>query len=229
MWGNRVRLRSADNIIKEAKEIKEKHGIDAVQFYDDTFTVSRKRVLEICKGLKELETTWRCFVHANTVNRQLLKTMYDSGCVEIGMGVESGSDKILRTVNKQINLNKAIEICGICHNIGLRIKTFLMIGLPGEDETTVLKTIKFLELAKPDDFDYTIYTPFPNTKIWNEKEKFDIKFDKENLSYSKMFYKGKSGQYACQVSTLGLTSERIETLRDYVDVEIRRQINENKV
>lgn len=224
MWGRRVRLRSSHNIIAEAEVIKKCYGIDAIQFYDDTFTVSRKRVLDICKGLKELEITWRCFVHANTVNRGLLKTMHDSGCVEVGMGVESGSDKILQTINKQISLNKAIEVCELCHEIGIRIKTFLMIGLPGESKETVAQTVRFLELARPDDFDITIYTPFPNTRIWDEKEKFDIIFDKSNLDYSKMFYKGKAGQYACQVSTLHLSSNEIETLRDYIDTEVRRNV-----
>lgn len=217
MWGNRVRLRSADNIISEAKEIKEKYRIDAIHFFDDTFTASRKRVLNICKGLKELGITWRCFVHANTVDRQLLKTMKDSGCVEVGMGVESGSDEILKTVNKQISLNKAIDVCVMCHEVGIRIKTFLMIGLPGESKETVSKTIRFLELARPDDFDITCYTPFPQTRIWNEKEKFDIIFDKEKLDYSKMFYKGKFGQYTCQVSTSHLSSDEIEKLRDYIE------------
>lgn len=223
-WGNKVRLRSASNIISEVEVIKKCYGIDAIQFYDDTFTVSRKRVLDICKGLKELGITWRCFVHANTVNRQLLKAMKDSGCVEVGMGVESGSDKILQVVNKQISLNRAIEVCEMCHEIGIRIKTFLMIGLPGESRETVDSTIKFLELARPDDFDITIYTPFPNTRIWDEKEQFDIKFDKDKLDYSKMFYKGKCGKYACQVQTSHLLPSEIEELRDYVDTEVRKRL-----
>lgn len=226
MWGNNVRLRNSENVIKEASHIQNM-GFDAVQFYDDTFTVSRKRLYKICNGLKELDMKWRCFIHASTVSKGDLKYMKMSGCVEVGMGVESGSDLILNTINKKIDINKAIQVCGWAHESGLRIKTFLIIGLPGESQETVNATIRFLELAKPDDFDYTVYTPFPNTKIWNEKEKFDIIFNKEKLDYSKMFYKGKSGQYCSQVSTSQLSSDSIEKLRDYVDTITRRKIHES--
>lgn len=224
IWGNNVRLRSSENVLQEAKEINEQHHINAIQFYDDTFTVNKQRVIDICKGLKKLDITWRCFVHANTVNLKLLHTMKDSGCIEVGMGVESGSNEILKTINKKIDLNRAIKVCNWCHKIGMRIKTFLMIGLPNESQDSVEKTIKFLRLSKPDDFDYTLYTPFPNTYIYNNQHKFDINFNKETLDYSKMFYKGKSGQYHCQVSTSMLTSEKLEELRDYVDINIREEL-----
>ncbi len=218
-----VRLRSSQNVIEEVRILKDM-GFKGVMFYDDTFTVNRNRVLSICKELKELNMVWRCFIHANTVDEELLKIMHDSGCIEVGMGVESGSPKILKTINKKIDLNRVIEICNWCHEIGIRIKTFLIIGLPSESKDTLNETIEFLKHAKPDDFDYTIYTPFPNTKIWNENINFDIIFDKNNLDYRKMFYKGISGRYAAQISTSHLSSEEIEKYRDYVDTIIRKEI-----
>lgn len=222
-----VRLRSAKNIIEETKILKDM-GFDGIMFYDDTFTINRNRVIEIAKGLKELGFVWRCFIHASTVNYNLLKIMYESGCVEVGMGVESGSNDILKIVNKKIDIDRAIQVCNWCHEIGLRIKTFLIIGLPGESKETINETINFLKLSKPDDFDYTIYTPFPETEIWNSSNKndlqFDIQFDKNKLDYSKMFYKGITGKYSAQISTSHLTQEDIEKYRDYVDIEIRKEI-----
>lgn len=227
IWGNNVRLRSAENVIEEAKIIKNM-GFNAIMFFDDTFTVKKERVIDIAKGLKELNIIWRCFIHASTVDYDLLKLMFESGCVEVGMGVESGNNEILKTINKKINLENAIKVCNWCHEIGLRIKTFLMIGLPGESKETINDTISFLKRARPDDFDYTIYTPFPNTEIWNNSEQFNIQFDKDNLDYSKMYYKGIAGKYTAQVSTSKLTSEEIEKYRDYVDIEIRKEIIGNK-
>lgn len=218
-----VRLRSAKNVIEEAKTLRDM-GFKGLMFYDDTFTINRNRVLELCKSLKELNLVWRCFIHANTVDKELLKFMHESGCVEVGMGVESGSNKILKTVNKKIDIERAIQVCNWCHEIGLRIKTFLIIGLPGESQDTIDETIKFLKLSKPDDFDYTIHTPFPNTKIWDSSEQFDIQFDKNKLDYRKMFYKGIAGKYAAQISTSYLTSNEIEKYRDYVDIKIRKEI-----
>ena len=215
-WGNRVRLRSAENIIDEAEILKEM-GFKAIQFYDDTFTANKNRVIEISKGLKKLDMIWRCFIHASTVDSNLLRIMKDCGCVEVGMGVESGNNEILKTVNKKIDLERAIEVCNWCHEIGLRVKTFLMIGLPGESKETVKDTINFLQKAKPDDYDITIYTPFPETEIWENTENFDIRFDKINLDYGKMFYKGKYGQYTAQISTSHLSSAEIEICRDYIE------------
>lgn len=227
MWGNNVRLRSSENILQEVEQIQ-KSGVSAIQFYDDTFTINKKRVVSICKGLKEMNITWRCFVHTNTVNFELLKTMKDSGCVEIGIGVESGNKQILNIVNKNIDIDKVTEICNICHRIGLRIKTFLIIGLPGESHTSVQDTINFLKKAVPDDYDYSIYTPFPRTDIWDNVNSYDIKFDKEKLDYSKMYYKGISGKYQSQVSTSNLPIEEIENLREYVDNNIRNELYDKK-
>ncbi len=224
MWGNKVRLRSAINVINEVQEINKSQGINAIQFYDDTFTVSKFRLDSICKGLDVLDTKWRCFIHANTVDDTILKKMHDSGCYEVGIGVESGNKKILESVNKTIDLNKVIHICNKCHDIGMRIKTFLIVGLPGESVESINDTIKFLRLARPDDFDITIYTPFPNTYIWNNKEKFDIQFNNNNLDHSKLFYKGKSGQYTAQISTSHLSSGEIEAWQYEIDTYIRRGI-----
>lgn len=221
VWGNNVRLRSPKNILKEVKQIKDHYNINSIQFYDDTFTVNKQRVIDICKGLKEFDITWRCFIHANTVTPQLLEQMHNSGCVEVGMGVESGSQKILNTINKKTTVEHNKETIKTCKNIGLRIKIFLMIGLPGESEETIQSTVKFLKETSPNDFDYTIYTPFPNTEIWNNQFNYDIKFNKDSLDYSKMFYKGISGRYTSQVSTSHLTSEKIEKYRDCVDTKIR--------
>ena len=76
---------------------------DALMFFDDTFILNYDRVLEICKCLKQRGIIWRCFVRADLVvkhGNKLLEVMKDSGCVEVGMGIESGSDTILKNINK---------------------------------------------------------------------------------------------------------------------------------
>ena len=223
-WTDPVRLRSASNVIAEIEYIKTKYNINSIMFYDDTFTLSHPRLLQICDYLKRSDTTWRCFIQANTVTKEILKKMYDSGCAEVGMGVESGNQSILNTINKTITVEKTIQICNWCRDIGLRIKAFLIIGLPGETNESVNDTIAFIDKAHPSDFDITIYTPFPNTDIWNNASDYDIRFDKENMDYSKMFYKGIEHSYSSQISTSLLSSDDIERLRDYIDIDIRKSI-----
>lgn len=215
-WSGGVRYHSADYVIKEAQLIKNM-GFGAIMFYDDNMTLDRRRLSEICDGLKTHGLKWRCFVHANTINKDILKKMHDSGCIEVGMGVESGSNRILRIINKNITIERAKKAIEMCHEAGLRIKTFMIIGLPGENNDSVMETYNFLKESKPDDFDITIYTPFPSTDIWNNKSKYDVIFDPDSLDYSKMFYKGKAGSYCAQVSTSALSGEQIERYRDFID------------
>lgn len=225
MFGNNVRFMSPEKVIEEAKIIS-KLGFDMIQYYDDTFTIIKHRVKKISNGIKKLNIKYRCFIRANTVNKELLYTLRHTGCIEVGMGVESGSQKIINNINKQITIEQCKNVINYCHKIGLSIKIFLMIGLPYESKETVNQTIDFLKETKPDDFDYSIYTPFPHTDIWNNKDKYDINFNKNRLDYLKMFYKGVSGNYTSQVSTSNLSSEEIEKLRDYVDIDIRNELYE---
>ncbi len=107
VWGRSCRMRSADNIIKEISLLKEKYNIEALWIFDDTFTVSKKRVEEFCHKLieKKWNLSWFCEVRVDTVDRELLTLMKKSGCYSIGFGVESGSQRILdEVIGKRISL-----------------------------------------------------------------------------------------------------------------------------
>lgn len=225
MFGNKVRFMSPKRVIEEAKTIQDL-GFDMIQYYDDTFTIIKPRVRKISKGLSKLKMKYRCFIRANTVNKELLSDLKQTGCVEVGMGVESGNQDIINTINKQITLEQCKSVIEYCHKINLSIKIFLMVGLPTESKDTINQTIKFIKETKPDDYDISIYTPFPKTDIWEHTENYDIKFNKRSIDYSKMFYKGKHGNYTSQVSTSNLTSKEIEILRDHIDLNIRKELYE---
>jgi len=223
LFGRRARLRSAGSVVEEARVLVDEHGIGAIQYYDDTFTLNKGRVVEMSLGLGKLGVLWRAFVHANTVTPGLLEAMAAGGCVEVGMGVESGDDGILRTVRKHTTVERVARAVGWCKDAGIRVKTFLMVGLPGESEATVERTREFLRTAQPDDFDVSIFTPFPKTDIWERRGSYDVEFDPGELDYSKLFYKGKLGEYHAQVSTSSLSRERLEELRDEIEREFKKK------
>lgn len=225
IFGNKIRFMSPNKVIEEAKIIQNL-GFQGIMYYDDTFIINNQRVIKIVNGLKDIGMKYRCFIRANIASRHLLQKLKDTGCIEVGMGIESGNQHIIDTVNKQITIGQCEKVIGYCHDIGLSIKVFLMVGLPGESQETVEDTIKFLRKNKPDNFDITIYCPFPGTDIWKNKDRYDINFDKKTLDYEKLFYKGRSGNYAAQISTSSLTSEDLERIRDYIDIDIRNEIYE---
>jgi len=217
-----VRSRSADSVLREVEYLKNEFGFEAIMFFDDTFTVNKIRLEQICRGMKEFRMKWRCFVHASTVDAKILKMMKASGCIEVGMGVESGNENILETINKRTNISKIKDVIQSCHDVGLRVKTFLIAGLPGENFHTLLDTQQFLLDTKPDDFDLTIFTPYPGNDIWNNPEDYDIQFDKECSDFHDMFYKGRNGEYTPMISTSELTSDEIARLRDQIVHNVRK-------
>lgn len=103
MFGRGYRMRSPKNVVDEMQLIHDKYAINQVTFYDDAFTVNRDRVLKICEELhtRKLDMIWDCGTRVDMVDRELLKTMQDAGCIAVWLGVESGSEAILGAMNKK--------------------------------------------------------------------------------------------------------------------------------
>lgn len=158
--------------------------------------------------------------------------MKEMGCVEVGMGVESGSQKILNIINKRTTVEQYKNVIKYCHKINLSIKIFVMVGLPSENHQTIEQTKQFIIDTKPDDFDISIYTPFPRTPIWDSyfntatnlgtNSKLDIQF-KDDINYNNMFYKSFNGMYSSNVATSSLSFQEIEKARDNIE-SVRRII-----
>ena len=102
----KVRYRSVDNIISEVRFLKNKYHINDFSFADEIFTINKKKALEICEALKTEDITWITSVRADGVDEELLSAMKISGCRLLLIGFESGSEKILKSMNKKVNLKE---------------------------------------------------------------------------------------------------------------------------
>jgi len=213
-WGKTLRMRSARNVFEEVYMLKEKYGYDSFMFFDDTMTVNKKRMAAICDLLKDLRVVYRCFIRSDTVDMDIMKKMKSSGCVEVGIGIESGSQRILDIVQKGETVEQNLKAVRLCHSLGIRVKGFFVIGLPGENEESIRETIEFLDKAELEDIDVTIYKPYPGSHIYRNKKDFDIKFEDD---YEHAWYKGKPGDYMTTVSTKGLSSDDILRFRDKIE------------
>jgi anaerobic magnesium-protoporphyrin IX monomethyl ester cyclase len=222
VWGKKVRQRSVENVLMEIKKIKNELGFDSVVFIDDTFSINKKRVYGISDGLKSLGIKWRCFIRTNNIDLDLLKKIKDSGCVEVGIGIESGSQTILDNVSKGTTVEMNSNAITLCKLAGITVKAFLIIGLPGESAATVEETKNWLVKNKPDKFDLNIYMPYAQSEVWEHKENFDINFDESSIKNS--WFKGKEGQLNCYVSTSKLSSKEIVDLHDSVLQEVHFKI-----
>jgi len=216
-----VRYKSVGRVIEEITELHDVFGYKALAFPEDLFILNRKRTEEICACLKKLGILWRCLVRGDFIvkyGEEFVQMMADSGCVDVRMGIESGSNKILKIVNKGENTDTLLKAIKMLQNVGIRVKGFFIIGLPGEDYSTIAETKKFLAEANLYDIDIKIFQPYLGTPIWENREKYDIQWD-DGLDFEKLFYKGKIGEYYGNVRTSSLTTEQI--YKEWVQIETK--------
>ena len=168
MYGNIVRFRSPQKVVDEMKDIIQTTPARHIIFCDDTLTLNRLFILEICNEIlrRGLEVTWEGWTRANTVDEQILSLMKRAGLVRLSFGIESADEKVLKAANKGVDLDEIKKAYRIAKGLGLETRGSVIIGLPHETKRTVAKTIRFLRGLKELDHPYiNIAMPYPGTKL----------------------------------------------------------------
>jgi radical SAM superfamily enzyme YgiQ (UPF0313 family) len=142
------------------------------------------------------------------------------GVTEVGIGVESGSDKILRKNLKGTSREGNLRAFKLLRSHGIRAKAFLIVGLPGESEQTINETIEWIDIAQPDDLDISVFQPLPGSPIFNEPNKWGIEFV---YNGNPSWYKGKPGEYESTVSTQHLDGPALVAWRDELERRYKRK------
>jgi radical SAM superfamily enzyme YgiQ (UPF0313 family) len=171
-YGNTFRARSPENVVKEMEEIK-KMGYNEIFFRDETFTMGMRRTFKICELLleKDIKISWICNARIGTVNKKLMKLMKDAGCHIIKFGVESGVQRILDNIKKEITIEEIKKTFKSAHEIGIGTHAHVMLGCIGETEKTVNKTIEFVKEIDPATATFGAFTPYPGTELFKTIEK----------------------------------------------------------
>jgi radical SAM superfamily enzyme YgiQ (UPF0313 family) len=172
-YGTKIRMRSPENVLAEVEEILKIHKIRDITFWADTFTFDRNYVLKICQGIKDrgLKFRWMCNARVDKVDLELLKQMKTTGCQIISYGVESGVQKILNHIGKNITLTKIRQAFAWTREAGIESAAHIIFGLPGETEETIKRTIKFVKEISPDYIQFYSAIPFPGTRFYDEAAK----------------------------------------------------------
>jgi len=166
--GKALRCRSAKNVVDEIALLKDRYGIDSFYFIDDNFTLRRDLVSDICDELKArgLNLLWSCSARINTLNEEILKKMKAAGCVQVDLGVESGSDAVLKRLKKGINTRQIKEVFRACKRIGMRTFANILVNVPGETEAEVEETLNLLDEIRPSVTSFNIFIPYLGTEIY---------------------------------------------------------------
>lgn len=195
IWGKRVRLRSVGSIIEELSTLRDsarsegaatsrdmpatelrasedpRPGRWVVKVVDDTFTVSRKRTLEvleqiIARGLNCFEFTGG--VRADTLDEALVEKMREANFRRVTLGVESGSPRILKMIRKGETNEDVKRAVSLLREAGIKSHAFFMIGLPDETPEDIELSKRLIMEARPDHVEINMVTPYPGTDIFNK-------------------------------------------------------------
>ncbi len=168
MHGRVVREFSLDRMLDEVSTLKRNYKVEGLWVFDDTFTLKERRVVEFCEGLKErkIRLIWACQARVDTFTRRMAEAMRSSGCVQVDFGVESGSQKVLDYIKKDIRCEETRRAFRIAKETGMRALATVMVGLPTETEEDFKMTEVLIREIRPNFVAPFFATPYPGTELY---------------------------------------------------------------
>lgn len=181
LYERKVRFHGVAYILGMVDELIHTHGFNGLCFVDDVFTLNKKRLLELCNGLKKFNVPWRCLARTDTVDIEMLQAMKDSGCCQVDFGIESGAQKILDAAHKNVAVETQKQAVLMAKSVGISPKICIIVGLPGEDDSTITQTLEFIsEVDVKCNFGF--FVPLPGSDIALNPGKYRYKM-KQGISY----------------------------------------------
>jgi radical SAM superfamily enzyme YgiQ (UPF0313 family) len=167
--GRKYRVRSTENIIDEFYYVE--HNLPYVKeifIEDDTFTINKKRVRDFCQCYleRDLKIAWSCNARANTLDLDTMKLMKKANCRLLIVGYESGSDRILKNIKKNVSIDEMKTFSAMARKARLMVHGDFIIGLPGENRYTISLTRKLINELKPEILQVLVPQPIPGTELY---------------------------------------------------------------
>ena len=164
--------------------IIDKYKLKGIRIVDDEFTANNKWVMSFCDELiqRKVKVSWSCNSRVDTVSEELIQKMKKAGCSYIIFGVESGSQKILDSLRKEIKVEEIKKAFAICNKYGLPTRCNLMVGSPGETMETFNETKQLLSEIEPDFIIVGITSPIPGTELYDQAHAKGITIAKSDSS-----------------------------------------------
>jgi radical SAM superfamily enzyme YgiQ (UPF0313 family) len=169
LMGRRYRTRSVANVVAELEYVsREMPEVREVFIEDDTFTIDRQRIAAVCDEIRnrKLRITWSCNARAS-LDYETMKKMRGAGCRLLVVGYESGNDRILAAIKKEITTRDTERFTRDAKRAGLMILADFIFGLPGETRETAEQTLAFAERIRPNIVQFAVATPMPGTEFYD--------------------------------------------------------------
>jgi anaerobic magnesium-protoporphyrin IX monomethyl ester cyclase len=169
-WGRGYRAQSVEYVLDALERATARAPVKMIQIKDDTFTTNRKRVVEICRGIRarNMKLLWSCDTRVDVLGDELLREMRLAGCERLSLGVESGSQRILDAIDKKITVAEIVESTELAKKYGIKLRYYMMVGNRGETRESFDETLRFLERAKPHQYIFAALSVYPGTRDFDE-------------------------------------------------------------
>ncbi|MDX1797058.1 MAG: radical SAM protein [Candidatus Lokiarchaeia archaeon] len=215
-----TRIRAINSILKEIKDIQSLQTYTHINFYDNV-NIKKEFFRDFCKMFIEnnIKIPWGCEIRVDTITAEEAHLLKQAGCNLVATGIESANEEVLKTNFKYQDPECVREGIINLKNHDIALQVYFVLGLPGETEESFHETvdyIKSLPLDENDELSYFVATPYPGSRLWEEKENFQIKIFENNFS-----------KYDCNhiiFETKELKKDRLEILYKYAkDIENKYQ------
>lgn len=167
VFGRTIRFREPSKVVDEIEYVYKKYNIDAFYLFDDTFGVKKSQAIDLCDAIAKrgLPIVWGCETRVNLINEEFVKSLKKAGCIQVDFGIESGSERLLKLLQKGIIVDQVRKAVKICRKYGVRVFSNFMINLPTETEEDVEDTLALADEIKSDISIFNVTCPFPGTEL----------------------------------------------------------------
>jgi len=194
VFGQSCRLRDPRLVAEEMRLIKDRYAPDQVRIVDDVLGINRNWVKAWHDHLLALDAIipFECLSRVDLVDREMLIWLKEAGCVRISFGAESGSQKVLDAMNKGTTVEQIRKAADLCHELGIEVYFYIMLGYPGETWEDIQATIRLLRETRPDQFSSTIAYPLPGTPFYEQVRDHLVELpDWSHTAENRLLYRGR--------------------------------------
>ncbi|MCU0289521.1 MAG: radical SAM protein, partial [Acidobacteria bacterium] len=183
-WGKQVRFKDIKKLVDEI-QLLHQYGFDSFFFTDETITLNRHYLADICHEMiaRNLHTRmrWTGYTRADTIDKEIAELMVQAGCYCVALGVETGSQEELDSINKKANITDYKKGIKIIKDAGMDVHTLIIFGFPEVGHEDIALTARFLEETKPTLSQFFIFHPVPGTDFFANPDKHGLHYSVDTL------------------------------------------------
>jgi len=167
-WGKKYTYFSAERVVSDIEYLIKTYGAKGIYFREDNFTLNKSRLSKFCNLLieKNIKIQWACESRVSSIDKENIELMKKSGCCGFYFGVESGSQRVLDFIRKDITIAQTKEAFKLCHEFGIKAAASIVVGVPTETEEELNQTLSLINEIKPTVTWFNVFTGIPNSKLY---------------------------------------------------------------